>query len=119
MVNDLAVDLHVRPAPLSLEDADMRAYQALAVALLLHACGEEMREETQRWDHVRALERLAEWLRSEDALFWLNVLGVPAGAQAGVIEALRQRAVRGAGKAPRTIINPAHSEGEPDAASGA
>jgi len=119
MVNDLAVDLHVRPAPLSLEDADMRAYQALAVALLLHACVEEVREETQRWDHVRALERLAEWLRSEDALFWLDVLGVPAGAQAGVIEALRQRAERGEGKALGTIISAAHSEGEPEADEGA
>jgi hypothetical protein len=119
MVNDLAGDLHGRPAPLSLADADMRAYQALAVALLLHACVEEVREETQRWDHVRALERLAEWLRSEDALFWLDVLGVPSGAQAGVIEVLLQRAERGEGKALGTILSAASSEGEPEADAGA
>jgi ribulose bisphosphate carboxylase small subunit len=78
------------PLVAELEDTDMRPYKHLALSVVRQAC-----VDFTRYDRARGLASLEEWLRSEHAAVYLEVLGIGSAVRERVIETILAKVVLG------------------------
>ena len=88
----LVLDWSTPLAPLvaELEDPDMRPYKHLALRVVQQACAD-----FTRYDRARGLASLEEWLRSEHAAVYLEVLGMGSAVRERVIETILAKVLLG------------------------